>query len=132
MVQQPMINTEGMRRYLSADGLPLDRRCRDEGPRHRSHDRGGCGVSESRDPGDGTRAPARRPTTDKRSRLQTVAPLIKNGTLLFPRTGCEDLLGQVFNLGIESHDDLCDGLTNLLQGFIEQGLELAKIHWIEM
>ena len=29
-----------------------------------------------------------RPTTDKRSRLQTVAPLIKKGTVLFQRAGC--------------------------------------------
>jgi phage terminase large subunit-like protein len=72
-----------------------------------------------------------KPTTDKRSRLQTVAPLIKNGTVLFPRAGCEELLGQVFNLGVESHDDLCDGLTTLLQGFMNQGLELPTIHWIE-
>ncbi|MGB6690109.1 MAG: hypothetical protein WBE76_19905 [Terracidiphilus sp.] len=54
-----------------------------------------------------------------------------NGTVLFPRTGCEELLGQVFNLGVESHDDLCDGLTTLLQGFMNQGLELPKIHWID-
>lgn len=72
-----------------------------------------------------------RPVTDKRSRLQTVAPLIKNGTVLFPRTGCEELLGQIFNLGVESHDDLCDGLTTLLQGLMNQGLELPKIQWIE-
>jgi hypothetical protein len=38
---------------------------------------------------------------------------------------------QIFNLGVESHDDLCDGLTTLLQGLVEQGLELPKIHWIE-
>lgn len=54
-----------------------------------------------------------KPTTDKRSRLQVVAPYIKNGTVLFPRSGCEQLLGQVFNLGVESNDDLCDGLTTL-------------------
>jgi phage terminase large subunit-like protein len=72
-----------------------------------------------------------RPTTDKRSRLQVVAPYIKNGTVLFPRSGCEQLLGQIFNLGVESHDDLCDGLTTLLQGLVEQGLELPKIPWIE-
>jgi phage terminase large subunit-like protein len=72
-----------------------------------------------------------KPTTDKRSRLQVVAPYIKNGTVLFPRSGCEELLGQVFNLGVESHDDLCDGLTSLLQGLANQGLELPKIHWIE-
>jgi hypothetical protein len=72
-----------------------------------------------------------KPVHDKRSRLQVVAPFIKNGTVLFPRTGCEQLLGQVFNLGVKSHDDLCDGLTYLLQGLANQGLELPKIHWIE-
>jgi predicted phage terminase large subunit-like protein len=74
---------------------------------------------------------AMKPVKDKRSRLQVVAPYIKNGTVLFPRTGCEQLLGQVFNLGVESHDDLVDGLTYLLQGLADQGLELPKIQWIE-
>ncbi len=56
-----------------------------------------------------------KPTTDKRSRLQVVAPYIKNGTVLFPRAGCEVLLGQMFNLGVESRDDLClDGDTRVL------------------
>ena len=72
-----------------------------------------------------------KPTTDKRSRLQVVAPYIKNGTVLFPRSGCEELLGQIFNLGVESHDDLCDALVWLIQGLVNQGLELPKIHWIE-
>lgn len=60
-----------------------------------------------------------------------VAPYIKNGTVLFPRVGCEELLGQMFNLGVESHDDLNDALVYLLQGLVGQGLELPKIHWIE-
>jgi hypothetical protein len=72
-----------------------------------------------------------KPTTDKRSRLQVVAPYIKNGIVQFPRSGCEQLLGQIFNLGVESHDDLCDGLVWLLQGLVSQGLELPKIQWIE-
>ena len=72
-----------------------------------------------------------RPTTDKRSRLQVIAPYIKNGTVLFPRAGCEELLGQLFNLGIDSHDDLCDAMVWLIQGLVEQGLDLPKIHWIE-
>jgi hypothetical protein len=41
------------------------------------------------------------------------------------------LLGQIFNLGVESHDDLCDGLTTLLQGLVQHGLELPKIHSID-
>jgi predicted phage terminase large subunit-like protein len=72
-----------------------------------------------------------RVTTDKRSRLQVVAPYIKNGTVLFPRTGCEELLGQIFNLGVESHDDECDATVHLIQGLVNQGLDLPKIHWIE-
>jgi hypothetical protein len=40
-------------------------------------------------------------------------------------------LGQIFNLGVESHDDLCDALVWLIQGLVEQGLNLPKIHWIE-
>jgi predicted phage terminase large subunit-like protein len=72
-----------------------------------------------------------KPHGDKRARLQVVAPYIKNGTVLFPRTGCEQLLGQIFNLGVEAHDDLLDGLTILIQGLVDQGLELPKIHWID-
>jgi phage terminase large subunit-like protein len=72
-----------------------------------------------------------KPTTDKRSRLQVIAPYIKNGTVLFPRSGCEELLGQLFNLGVESHDDLVDALVWLVQGLVDQGLELPKIRWIE-
>lgn len=72
-----------------------------------------------------------RPTKDKRSRLQVVAPYIKNGVVLFPRTGCEELLGQLFNLGVDSHDDMCDSLVWLLQGLANSGLELPEIHWID-
>jgi len=45
-----------------------------------------------------------KPKTDKCSRLQVVARYIKNGTVLYPRSGCEQLLGRIFNLGVESHD----------------------------
>ena len=72
-----------------------------------------------------------KPTADKRSRLQVIAPYIKNGTVLFPRSGCEQLLAQMFNLGVEAHDDLCDALVWLVQGLVDQGLELPKIHWID-
>jgi hypothetical protein len=40
-------------------------------------------------------------------------------------------LREIFNLGVEGRDDLCDGVTTLLQGLVEQGLDLPKIHWIE-
>ncbi len=46
-----------------------------------------------------------KPQGDKRARLQVVAPYIKNGTVLFPSSGCEQLLAQMFNLGVEAHFD---------------------------
>src|ERR1017187_8083097 len=52
-------------------------------------------------------------------------------TVLFPRTGCEQLLAQLFGFGVEAHDDLVDGFSYLLQGLVDQGLELPKIHWID-
>ncbi len=72
-----------------------------------------------------------KPSGDKRARLQVVAPLIRNGTVLFPRHGCEELLGQMFDLGVASHDDIVDSAVYMLTGFMQQGLELPKIHWIE-
>lgn len=72
-----------------------------------------------------------KPQGDKRARLQLVAPYIKNGTVLFPRAGCEDLRGQVFDLAVASKDDLNDALVYLIQGLVNQRLELPKIQWIE-
>jgi len=46
-------------------------------------------------------------TTDKRAMLLSVAPYIQNGTVVFPRTGCEDLILQILGWGVESHDDRC-------------------------
>jgi len=48
-----------------------------------------------------------------------------------PPLRMQQLLGQVFNLGVESHDDLCDALVWLIQGLVGQGLELPKIHWTD-
>ena len=73
-----------------------------------------------------------RPTADKRSRLQVVAIYIKNGSVLFPRTGCEELLGQVFNLGVETNDDLVDAAVYLVQGLVNGGLELPKVQWLDL
>ncbi len=69
-------------------------------------------------------------TKDKLALLRVVAPYIKNGTVMFPYHGCEDLLNQLFNFGVESHDDLVDGLVNLLLGFQIVGLELQQFHTV--
>ncbi|MCW1930103.1 MAG: hypothetical protein KIH62_002185 [Candidatus Kerfeldbacteria bacterium] len=49
--------------------------------------------------------------SDKRARLNIVSPLIKQGKILFPRTGCEDLIAQIVGFGVERHDDLMDAFT---------------------
>ncbi len=48
---------------------------------------------------------------DKYSRLKLISNLIKDGTVLFPETGCEELIAQVTGLGNERHDDLADALS---------------------
>jgi len=59
-----------------------------------------------------------RPITDKKARLETVAPFIKDGTVLFPENGCEALIQSLVNFGIEEHDDDVDALVYLIMGLI--------------
>lgn len=68
-----------------------------------------------------------RPTADKRSRLQVAATYIKNGTVRFPRTGCEDLIAQLLHFGSREHDDLVDALVYLILGLVEGGTELPVV-----
>jgi predicted phage terminase large subunit-like protein len=69
-----------------------------------------------------------KPFGDKAARLQVAANYIKNGTVLFPRKGCEELLNQVLNFGMESHDDLVDSLGYVILGLIDNGLKMPKVH----
>jgi len=71
-----------------------------------------------------------KPLSDKRSRLRVAATYIKNGTVVFPRKGCEHLLNQLLNFGAEQHDDLVDALVYLILGLVEYGLELPTIGWL--
>jgi len=48
-----------------------------------------------------------RPIADKRARLETASPYIKDGTVLFAEYGCEELIDQLLGFGVEAHDDLC-------------------------
>lgn len=68
-----------------------------------------------------------RPIADKRARLRVASRYIKNSTVLFPRTGCEKLIQQLLNFGNEEHDDLVDGLTNLILGAINEGLDIRRV-----
>jgi len=73
-----------------------------------------------------------QPKGDQWARLQVIAQYIKNGTVLFPRTGCEELLQEVFGLGTEAHDDLVSGLCYMILGLVEAGLELPTIWAIDI
>ncbi len=56
---------------------------------------------------------------DKRSRLAVISPWIKEGKILFPKEGCEDLIDQMLNLGIERYDDLVAAFTLGVDKMIE-------------
>jgi predicted phage terminase large subunit-like protein len=51
---------------------------------------------------------------DKASRLALTTPAIVDGTVLFPKTGAEDLIRQLVYFGSEHHDDLADAFAILI------------------
>src|ERR1700719_3373295 len=69
---------------------------------------------------------AMHPIKDKRARLRVAARYIKNGTVKFPRHGCEQLLTQLLGFGAEKHDDAVDALVYLILGVIGDGIEETK------
>lgn len=73
---------------------------------------------------------AMHPIKDKRARLRVAARHIKNGAVKFPRTGCEQLLTQLLGFGIEKHDDAVDALVYLILGFVGEGIEEQKVHYV--
>jgi predicted phage terminase large subunit-like protein len=61
---------------------------------------------------------AMRPIKDKHARLRVAVRYIKNGTVRFPRTGCEQLLAQFLGFDDEKHDDAVDALVYLILGLV--------------
>jgi predicted phage terminase large subunit-like protein len=70
------------------------------------------------------------PIKDKRARLRVAARYIKNGTVKFPRHGCEQLITQLLGFGGEKHDDLVDALVWLILGVAGEGIEQQKVHYV--
>ncbi len=64
---------------------------------------------------------------DKRARLRAIAIYIQNGTIQFPRYGCEDLITQLLGFGIESHDDLVDAFVYLILGLVQQNMQNPEV-----
>jgi phage terminase large subunit-like protein len=68
---------------------------------------------------------------DKRARLSMTSHLLQSGHVFFPKHGCEDLINQLVNFGIESHDDLADAFAILLAHILEEGVGSSfGIMWI--
>lgn len=60
--------------------------------------------------------------SDKRQRLILTTSRIKNGSILFPKKGCEDLTSQLTGFGYETHDDLADAFAILILKIIEESM----------
>jgi predicted phage terminase large subunit-like protein len=73
---------------------------------------------------------AMHPMKDKRARLRVAARYIKNGTVKFPRHGCEQLLTQLLGFGVEKHDDAVDALVYLILGLVGEGISPQEIHYV--
>ncbi len=69
-------------------------------------------------------------TTDKRARLMSVSSYVENGTVVFPKTGCEDLILQLVGFGVEEYDDLVDGFILLIQGLMSHYSGTPHIEWL--
>ena len=69
-------------------------------------------------------------SSDDISCLRVAARYIKNGTVKFPRTGCEHLLTQLLGFGREKHDDAVDALVYLILGLAGDGIEEPKVHYV--
>ncbi len=57
--------------------------------------------------------------SDKAARLRLTTPFIKEGRVLFPEKGCEELVMQLTGFGKETHDDLADAFSMLVLKVIE-------------
>jgi phage terminase large subunit-like protein len=57
---------------------------------------------------------------DKAARLRLVTHLIESGRVLFPKQGCEDLIRQLVDFGIEADKDLADAFSILLLAISER------------
>lgn len=66
-----------------------------------------------------------RPVSDKRARLQAIAPYVKDGTVMFPENGCEELIGSIINMGVEEHDDDVDAFVYMVMGLINKSQPIA-------
>lgn len=58
---------------------------------------------------------------DKKARISAACFYIKNGRVLFPREGAQDVIDNLVGFGIEDHDDLADAFAYLVLGMVKKG-----------
>jgi hypothetical protein len=51
-------------------------------------------------------------------------------TVQFPRTGCEQLLTQLFGFGSAKFDEAVDALVYLILGLAGYGIEEQRVHYV--
>ncbi len=71
-----------------------------------------------------------RPIADKRARLEAIAGYVRDGTVVFPEEGAEDLIIQLLGFGTEEHDDLVDAFCYLVLSLVERGIGTGKVIWL--
>lgn len=67
---------------------------------------------------------------DKRTRITLTGHMIKNAKVLFPRTGCEELISQLVHFGVEKHDDLADAFSNLVLKVLDEPPHVPRVYVI--
>lgn len=61
-----------------------------------------------------------KPKGDKRSRAAELGRLVEKGIIVFPKTGCERLIQEMLDFGMELHEDLVDALGTVVFPILEK------------
>jgi len=69
---------------------------------------------------EGVEAKAIRSNVEKRIRLSLISTAIKSGIVKFPKQGCEKLISQLVNFGVEKHDDMADAFSILINATLDK------------
>lgn len=74
-------------------------------------------------------------SADKHTRLALTTKLIKEGNIVFPKEGAQELITQLVGFGKERHDDLADAFSMLIQKILEQHKRTSGVRawmrWVE-
>lgn len=58
---------------------------------------------------------------DKKARITAACFYVKQGRVLFPKEGAQDVIDNLIGFGIEDHDDLADAFAYLVLGMVKKG-----------